>query len=98
MEKIARVVNQSPLISRNWTNSRNESVVIRTVELELSDGIDNFVAEATDTLADQLNASPLSAGTVVCVQARLQVRRWTSSQSGTEQRATSVKLIKVCPL
>ena len=40
MEKLVRVKSQGPLQQRNWTKQNGENVVISSVELTMTDGID----------------------------------------------------------
>ena len=42
MEKIARVLSQSALESRDWTNNNGENVVIKSVQVTITDGIDTL--------------------------------------------------------
>lgn len=97
MEKIVRIAGQSPMRLTEWTKQNGETVTIHSVELALTDGIDQFIAEANDSLADQLHAQPYADGTVVTVQCRMTVSKWTGAD-GTERQATRVKLLKICAL
>ena len=45
MEKRVKIISQSELRTNNWTNPKGENVVISSVQLEMSDGNDAFVAE-----------------------------------------------------
>jgi hypothetical protein len=95
MEKHAiRIESQSPLVTRDWTNNRQEVVTIRSKELVMNDGIDSFVAEATDQLAERLEREPLPDGTVVNMQCSLCVRRW-KNQQGQDMKATNVRILKI---
>ena len=49
-KKCVRIVSQQALVERDWTNSQGEKITIASKEMEFSDGIDSFVAEATDRL------------------------------------------------
>ena len=96
MEKKAiRIVSQEPLTQRNWTNQRGETIVIKTKEFLLDDGVDRFVAEASDSTAEVLENQPIPDGTVVNCQLRMTVREWESQQTHEKQRATSIKIIKL---
>jgi len=97
MEKIVRIAAQSPMRLTDWTKQSGETVTIHSVELWLTDGIDQFIAEANDSLADQLHAQPFAEGTVVSVQCRMTVSRWTGADN-TERQATRVKLLKISAL
>lgn len=96
MEKQAiRIVSQSAMTANDWTNPRtNEVVTIRSKELVMSDGIDTFVCEATDQLAENLERQPLADGTVVNAAFAMNVRSWTS-QKGQEVKSTNIRLLKI---
>ena len=83
MEKKAiRIVSQQALVERDWTNQQGENITIATKELEFSDGIDSFVAEATDH-------------TVVNLQVTMSIRSWKSKDTGRENRANSIRIQKI---
>ena len=66
MEKKAiRLVSQKPMRETEWTTPNGEKKVIASKELEFSDGIDSFLAEAQDEMARSLEKNPLADGTVV---------------------------------
>ena len=48
MEKLVRIKSQGALQQRNWTKQNGENVVISSVELTMTDGIDTFIGELTD--------------------------------------------------
>ena len=52
MEKLVRIKSQGALQQRNWTKQNGENVVISSVELTMTDGIDTFVGEVTDQASD----------------------------------------------
>jgi hypothetical protein len=55
MEKLVRVISQGAPQSRQWTNpNTGEMKTITSVEVEMTDGLDRFIAEASDDLANQL--------------------------------------------
>ena len=55
MEKKAiRLVSQKPMRETEWTTPNGEKKVIASKELEFSDGIDSFLAEAQDEMARSL--------------------------------------------
>ena len=52
MEKLVRVISQGAPQTRQWTNpNTGELKNITSVEVEMTDGLDRFIAEATDDLA-----------------------------------------------
>jgi hypothetical protein len=55
MEKLVRVISQGAPQTRQWTNpNTGELKNITSVEVEMTDGLDRFIAEATDDLAVHL--------------------------------------------
>lgn len=94
MEKLVRVSMQGPLASKNWTNKNNENVVINSVTLLLTDGVDCFVAEATDQLALQLSANPLLRDYLYNAQCRIEVREWKNKDGETVQKNV-IRLLKI---
>ena len=61
MEKLVRVISQGAPQSRQWTNPNTGEVkTITSVEVEMTDGLDRFIAEASDELAVQLANQPLN--------------------------------------
>lgn len=71
MEGQFKVIGQGVYTETPWTNRNGETKVIRSVEVELTDGIDGFVGEANDALATDLNQSPLVLGSWVRAQCTL---------------------------
>lgn len=94
MEKVVRVKAQSPLKVNNWTSPSGETKIIKIVELQLTDGVDTFVAEANDDLAEQLNNEPLKAEYFYGLQARMIVIEW-KKQDGSQARATRIRIQKI---
>ena len=92
-----KVLSQGALKQRNWTNQRGETVVISSVEVKMTDGVDTFVAEATDQLALQLDKEKLHTSRLYGAQMRQEVREW-KNQQGEMVHANSVKLLKIAAL
>ena len=60
MEKIVRIMSQSPLATRQYTDRKTGvEKVMNSVALHLTDGVDNFIAEITGERA--VNLPVLSA-------------------------------------
>jgi len=91
MEKVVRVKSQGTL----QTVALQSGESLQKLALLLSDGIDTFEGEAFDSLAIQLNANPIAEGSWITVQCQMNVREWTSQQTGQVQRANSVRILKV---
>jgi hypothetical protein len=98
MEKLVRVISQGALQQRNWTSPKGENVVISSVELVLTDGIDTFVGEVTDQKAIAINNEPLSKEHLYGVQMKLTAREWKSEQTQQLVRATSVKILNIAKI
>lgn len=90
MEKNVKVKHQGALNQRNWTNPRTgETILISSVELLLSDGIDTFVAEVTDQQAISINQEPLDQNKLYGVQCRLEVSKGKSQNNGIQNQSAS---------
>ena len=72
-----------------------EKKVIASKELEFSDGIDSFLAEAQDEMARSLEKNPLADGTVVNLQVALSVRTRRDRETGEERRWTNIRIQKL---
>ena len=95
MEKLVREKSQGALRQRDWTSPRGEKLVISSVELILTDGIDTFVVEATDQLAMAISKEPLSRDAVYACQCRMDVNSWESPSSGERMFATKIRILKL---
>lgn len=94
-KKCVRIVSQQALVERDWTNSQGEKITIASKEMEFSDGIDSFVAEATDQMARNFEKNPLADGTAVNLQLQMTVRKWKSEKTGQDVKATSIRIMKM---
>ena len=96
MEKKAiRLVSQKPMRETEWTTPNGEKKVIASKELEFSDGIDSFLAEAQDEMARSLEKNPLADGTVVNLQLSLIARSKTDHQTGEVKQWTNIRIQKL---
>ena len=93
MEKIVKVLGQSPMRKVDWKNNRGESVVIKSVEVKFSDGIDTFIAEMTDRLAEMAEEKPLRTDAFYGVQFRMSTRSWESKQDNQKREATTIRVV-----
>lgn len=93
MEIISEVKSKSALQTRDWTTKEGEKRTISFIEVELSNGLDSIVAEATDRLAAIINNSDVVGKTFV-VQLVFSVRSWTNKE-GREVKANSVKIVNM---
>ena len=95
MEKLVRIKSQGALQQRNWTKQNGENVVISSVELTMTDGIDTFIGELTDQQAIAISKQPLDLNRMYGVRCRLDVREWKSLQSGETQHANSIRVVTI---
>jgi hypothetical protein len=96
MEKSVRLVEQFPLRCALWTSKNGDKRVIKSVELRLSDGVDDFIGEVNDDLAEALAENPLKKDYFYGIQARLSVSEWTK-QDNSVARATRIRILKIQP-
>lgn len=94
MEKIMIVLNKGTLQERKWTTSQGEQRTISTIELELSDGFDTVVAEATDALAAKIAAKDFGSDTYL-FQLRLQTRAAKTDNGQPGRKFISCRIINI---
>ena len=82
MEKICRVISQGALEKRDWQSPRGETVVIRSVQVRLKSGRDEFVGEVTDNKADEIDRTPLRDDRYYQVSFTLNVREGKAKEGG----------------
>ena len=92
MEKLVRIKGQGALQQRNWTKQNGETVVISSVELTMTDGIDTFVGEVNDQKAMAISKEPLDQDRMYGVRCKLEVREWKSEKTGEMLHANSIKV------
>ncbi len=95
MEKQVRIISQGALNQRNWTSPKGENVVISSVELVMTDGIDTFVAEVNDQKAIAINQEPLDQDAFYGVQIKMSVREWKNEQTQQMNHATNIRVINL---
>lgn len=95
MEKIVKVLGQSPLRKVDWKNNRGENVVIKSVEVKFSDGIDTFLAEMTDRQAELASETPLRTDVFYGGQFRMSTRSWESKQDNQKREATTIRVVSL---
>ena len=93
MEKIVRIISQTGMVSRSYTDRRTgEQKTMNSRTFRLTDGADTFVAEMTGEKA--VNCPTLDAKQLYRVQCTMVTREWTS-QSGETNVTTSIYLDKI---
>ena len=94
MERIVRILNQSPLASRQTKDKKTGAQrVINSVTLRLTDGTDTFLGEITGERA--VNCPKYDPQYLYKVQCSMVVREWESSQSGEHIQATTIYVDKI---
>ena len=95
MERIVRILNQSPLSTRQYMDRKTgDQKVINTVTLKLTDGIDTFLGEITGERA--VNCPKYDPQYIYKVQCSMVVREWNSQQTGEAMQATTIYIDKIC--
>ena len=94
MERIVRILNQSPLVTRQYMDRKTgEQKVINSVTLKLTDGIDTFLGEITGEKA--VNCPKYDPQYIYSVQCSMVVREWNSQQTGEAMQATTIYIDKI---
>ena len=94
MEKRVRILNQSPLMTRQYMDRKTgEQKMINSVSLKLSDGIDTFLGEITGERA--VNCPKFDLTREYQVQCSMVVREWSSQQTGEAMQATTIYVEKI---
>jgi len=94
MERIVRILNQSPLATRQYLDKKTgDQKVINTVTLKLTDGIDTFLGEITGERA--VNCPKYDPHYIYRVQCSMVVREWNSQQTGEAMQATTIYIDKI---
>lgn len=94
MERIVRILNQSPLATRQYMDRKTgEQRVINSVTLKLTDGIDTFLGEIMGERA--VNCPKYDPQYIYKVQCSMVVRDWMSQQTGEQMQATTIYVDKI---
>ena len=94
MEATVRILNQSPLVTRQYMDRKTgEQKVINSVTLRLTDGIDTFLGEITGERA--VNCPKYDPQYLYQVQCSMVVREWNSQQTGEAMKATTIYVDKI---
>ena len=94
MEKLLKVLSQSPLKETTWENRNHEQVLISSVEFEMTDGIDSFLAEANGDLAKMVNQSPLQLNKWYPMSLKSTIGSWTK-QDGSIAKTNRIRILKI---
>ena len=94
MERIVRILNQSPLATRQYPDKKTgEQKVMNSVTLKLTDGTDTFLGEITGERA--VNCPTYDKNYYYKVQCSMVVREWNSQQTGEAMQATTIYVDKI---
>ena len=94
MERTVRIMQQSPLVTRNYMDRKTgDQKVINSVTLKLTDGIDTFLGEITGERA--VNCPQYDPTRLYQVQCSMVVREWNSQQTGEAMQATTIYVDKI---
>lgn len=94
MEKTVRIINQSALQTKEYTDEKSgEKKVLNSVAFVLTDGIDTFVAEITGERA--VNCPKYDPMYQYRVQCTMSVREWESAKDGALKRATGIRIERI---
>lgn len=94
MEKTVRIVEQSELLQRKYTDKNTgEEKVINCVQFKLTDGIDTFIGEITGERA--VNCPKYDKNYFYQVQCTMVVRGWSSQQTGEQKQATTIYIERI---
>ena len=94
MEATVRILNQSPLMTRQYMDKKTgEQKVINSVTLKLTDGLNTFLGEITGERA--VNCPKFDPQYVYKVQCSMVVREWNSQHTGESMQATTIYVDKI---
>ena len=94
MEATVRILNQSPLMTRQYMDKKTgEQKVINSVTLKLTDGLNTFLGEITGERA--VNCPKFDPQYLYEVQCSMVVREWNSQQTGETMQATTIYVDKI---
>ena len=94
MERTVRIMQQSPLVTRNYMDRKTgEQKVINSITLKLTDGIDTFLGEITGERA--VSCPQFDPTRLYKVQCSMVVREWNSQQTGEAMQATTIYVDKI---
>ena len=95
MEATVRILNQSGLITRQYTDKKTgQEKVMNAVTFKLTDGIDTFLGEVTGERA--VNCPMYDKNYFYRVQCSMVVREWNSQQTGEAMQATTIYVDRIC--
>ena len=94
MEKTVRILEQSGLATRKYTDKKTgQEKVMNAVTFKLTDGIDTFLGEVTGERA--VTCPVFDKNHLYKVQCSMVVRNWTSEKTGESMQATTIYIDKI---
>ena len=94
MEKVCKI---QAIGNYEEKDRRDGNGKFKKIALRLKDGSDEFVAEATDQLAEFLKDNNLPVGTNVSVLCRLRVNDW-KDENGNPRTSTYINIVNLIVL
>ena len=86
------LLRQDPVETLRAYNGRD----FKKVKLYLSNGLDRFVGEAYDSLAEKLAEEPLDYQCAYNVQIELEIRERKDEATGDVRKFNTIKINKIC--
>ena len=97
MESLVRILNQSPLTTRQYQDRKTgEQKVINSVSLKLTNGCDTFLGEITGERA--VSCPQFNTNYFYHVNCSMVVREWNSQSTGEPMQATTIYIDKINPV
>ena len=94
MEKTVRILEQSGLATRKYTDKKTgQEKVMNAVTFKLTDGIDTFLGEVTGERA--VTCPVFDKNYLYRVQCSMVVRNWTSEKTGESMQATTIYVDRI---
>lgn len=94
MEKVCKI---QAIGNYEEKDRRDGNGKFKKIAVRLKDGSDEFVAEATDQLAEFLKDNNLPVGTNVSVLCRLRVNEW-KDENGNQKTSTYINIVNLIVL
>lgn len=95
MEKTVYLVQACPMEKKDITRQSGEQTTLKVKEVVLSDGLDTFVAEAYDRVAEDLEDRPLETGRYYRVRCSLEANQVTNKDSGKQRYFNKIRLLSI---
>ncbi len=95
MEKIVRILDQSELVTRQYTDKKTgQPREMKSVTFKLTDGTDTFLGDITGERA--MNCPKYDKNYFYKVLCSMVVRDWISEKTSEPMRTTTIYIDKLC--